>query len=462
MSKINRRWVVSLFSASKFLAFPCVVMLAMLIMGCQMAKEQATPTPIPTPIVAEKPTYTVQRGAVQKVMQFSARVSPLNEQGLFFKSSGYIKEVYKLRDESVKKGDIIAELEIDALLNQLAQAQVNLEKAQVTLDSAKESLARQLADSKANLEMREIRLKKAQEQEPSLSTRIAKLRLDEAEAVLQQAQSNYDRIAWQPGASASPAARALQAATTSYEIAKTNYELALQNEKGYKYDLEVMRKELELAKLKHSWLEQGIDPNLTKAVEQAQLTIQRSEEQIAASRMVSPMDGVLANISAVKGRMAEAFKTLAVVSNPEEVEITAQLSDSDMTNLKLDMPVTATLSSLPGNDLTGKITKLPYPFGGGGTTEKLDKQDTYTHITLDSRDVQMKVGDMVKVSVLLERTEDTLWLSPAAVRTFEGRNFVVVQAENRQRRIDIKVGIKGSDRIEVLEGLQEGQTVISQ
>jgi len=431
-------------------------------MGCQAAREQATPTPIPTPIVAEKPTYTVQRGAVQKIMQFSARVSPAKEEELFFKSSGYIKDVYKSRDQVVKKGEIIAELEIDALLNQLAQAQVNLEKANLTLQAAQKSLSQQLTDSKANLELRELRLKKAKDQDPSWSVRIAKLRMDEAQVAVELAQAAYDRIAWQAGAAASPAARSLQAATTSLEIAKANYEIALQNEKAYKYDLEVMQKELELAKVKHSWLEQGIDQNLVKAVEQAQLSVQRLEEQIAAARIVSPIDGIVANISAIKGRMAEAFKTMAVVSNQEEVEITAQLSDADLNSLTVGMPVTVTLSSLPGKDLTGKITELPYPFGSGGTTEKLDKQDTYTHIVLNDANVPMKVGDMVKVSVLLERTEDTLYLPPAAVRTFEGRNFVVVQAENRQRRIDIKVGIKGTDRIEILEGLQEGQVVISQ
>ncbi len=452
MSKINRTWVVFVFS----------VMLAMLIMGCQTAKEQATPTPIPTPIVAEKPTYTVQRGRVQKIMQFSARVSPAKEEELFFKSSGYVKDVYKARDEVVKAGDIIAEQEIDALLNQLAQAQVNLERANLTLQSAQEALSRQLEESKANLEIRELRLKKAKEQDPSWSVRIAKLRVDEAQVAVEQAQAAYDRIAWQAGASALPPARALQAATTSLEIAKANYEMAVQNAKAYQYDLDVMQKELDLAKLKHRWLEQGIDPNLVKAVEQAQLSVQRLEEQIAAARIVSPIDGVVANISVIKGRLAEAFKTMAVVANQDEVEITAQLSDADLSYLEVDVPVTVTLSSLPGQDLTGKITELPYPFSGGGTVQKLDKQDTYVHIVLNDSNVPMKAGDTVKVSVLLEQAENTLYLPPAAVRTFEGRNFVVVQAENRQRRIDIKVGIKGTERIEILEGLQEGQVVISQ
>jgi len=152
---------------------------------------------------------------------------------------------------------------------------------------------------------------------------------------------------------------------------------------------------------------------------------------------------------------------VAVVANREDVHITAQLSDAEMTELKEGMPVTVTLATL-GMPVSGKITKLPYPFGTGGTRDKLEKADPYTYIELDDASIKLSAGDTVRVSILLERSENTLYLPPAAVRSFEGRNFVVVQDEGRQRRIDIKVGVKGEDRIEILEGIEEGQVVISQ
>ena len=34
---------------------------------------EATPTPVPTPIVPEKPTYTVQRGTVVETLEFTGR-----------------------------------------------------------------------------------------------------------------------------------------------------------------------------------------------------------------------------------------------------------------------------------------------------------------------------------------------------------------------------------------------------
>ena len=50
---------------------------------------------------------------------------------------------------------------------------------------------------------------------------------------------------------------------------------------------------------------------------------------------------------------------------------------------------------------------------------------------------------------------------PQAVRTFEGRRFVVVQEEGAQRRVDITQGIKQDDRVEIVEGLEEGQVILA-
>ena len=55
-----------------------------------------------------------------------------------------------------------------------------------------------------------------------------------------------------------------------------------------------------------------------------------------------------------------------------------------------------------------------------------------------------------------------LWLPPQAIRTFEGRRFVVVQDGDAQLRVDVTIGIESDDRVEIEEGLTEGQTVIGQ
>jgi hypothetical protein len=53
-----------------------------------------------------------------------------------------------------------------------------------------------------------------------------------------------------------------------------------------------------------------------------------------------------------------------------------------------------------------------------------------------------------------------LWLPPAAVRDFQGRHFVVIQEEETQRRVDVMLGIEGASRVEILEGVAEGDIIV--
>ena len=55
-----------------------------------------------------------------------------------------------------------------------------------------------------------------------------------------------------------------------------------------------------------------------------------------------------------------------------------------------------------------------------------------------------------------------LWLPPDAVRAFEGRRFVVVREGDRERRAAIRVGIETADKVEIAEGVKEGDVVVGQ
>ena len=70
------------------------------------------------------------------------------------------------------------------------------------------------------------------------------------------------------------------------------------------------------------------------------------------------------------------------------------------------------------------------------------------------------MGDLVDVTVTVERKDDVLWLPPQAIRNFNGRRFAVIQDGDVQRRVDIKIGIQAEERVEIEEGLQAGQTVV--
>jgi multidrug efflux pump subunit AcrA (membrane-fusion protein) len=74
----------------------------------------------------------------------------------------------------------------------------------------------------------------------------------------------------------------------------------------------------------------------------------------------------------------------------------------------------------------------------------------------------LRMGDIVEVKVVLKSVTNALWLPPQAIRSFEGRNFVVVKSPGGQTsRTDVKIGIQNADRVEILDGLKEGQEIVA-
>jgi RND family efflux transporter MFP subunit len=420
-------------------------------------EQEATPTPIPTPIVPIKPTYQVQRGEVIKTVEFSGRIAPITEEELFFRTSGYVGVVYVERNDWVQAGDILAELETADLQNQLAQAQAELE-------SVRYNSTRLLAEAEANLKIAELRLAQAHARYPDLTAAEVALRqaVDaEADAAQEYKTAKEDRP-WEWRYE-----RVQEAYTNMWDNAKDNltlaqaqYDAVVAEQYISSLELEILEIEVDLARMRLEELQAGLD------IQKMELTVKRLEDQLSDARIIAPFDGQILSLSLAEGRLVEGYTPVAIIADPSELEVSADPTNDELADLTEGMPVTIELVSQPGEEVPGAIRRLPYPYGGGGrsTGTESEERDKSTRVTLDMTgdETGYERGDLVRVTAVLERKEDALWLPPQAIRTFEGRKFVVVQEGDGQLRMDVKIGIESEDRVEIEEGLSEGQIVIGQ
>lgn len=452
----------------------------------------ATPTPLPTPIVPEKPTYQVERGTVVKTLEFTGRVSPVLEQELFFKTDGFVGDVLFSRGDQVAFGDLLAELEIGDLENRLAQQQLALKTAELNLEKAEQSRTDQLLEAQIALE--KLQLQIDQEQATGSSSRLvsARVNLQAAERELGEAQDAYDQ-AWEPArdwelnvndpmclpgqGGAIPCTgetfhdrlererivseQRLVRAKDNLTVARAEYNDAYASSSVDDITAQILDKDIQLAEHRIEQLERGVDPLLALDTERARLEIQDTERRIADAQLIAPFSGQILSVAIHAGDPVNAFKTVIVLADPDALEITAELGSEDLKEMSVSQLATIRLRNRPEEDLSGQVRQLPYPYGGG--TVETDEDDTAARIAFDDPAVDLELGELATVIIVLEQKDEVFWLPPAALRTFQGRTFVVVQnSDGSQRRVDVRTGIESEDRVEILEGLSEGQIIVGE
>lgn len=481
------------FSRGLFRIFPVFVMLLLVACGSSgQSGSSATPTPLPTPVVPEKPTYQVEKGTVVKTLEFTGRVSPVLEQELFFKTDGFVADVPFSRGDQVAEGDLLAELEIGDLENQLAQQQLALKTAELNVEKAEQSQADQLLE--AQIAMEKLQLQMEQEQTAGSSSRIvsARVNLQAAERELGEAQDAYDQ-AWEPArdwelnvndniclpgqGGGAPCTgetwhdrlererivseQRLTRAKESLTVAQAEYNDAYSSSNADDITSQILEKDIQLAEQRIEQLERGVDPLLALDAERARLEIQDTERRIADAQLIAPFSGQILSVAIHAGDPVNAFKTVMVLADPSALEITAELGSEDLNEMSVGQLATVQLRNRPEEDFSGQVRQLPYPYGGG--TVETDEGDTAVRVAFDDPAVDLELGELATVIIVLEQKDDVLWLPPTALRTFQGRTFVVVQDDDgSQRRVDVRTGIESEARVEILEGLSDGQIIVGE
>lgn len=489
------------------LLYLVLILVTITLTACNGAAPDAnaTPTSIPTPIVPSKPVYEVQRGDIVKELEFSGRISPAQEKELFFREGGYVDKVTVSKGDSVTAGQVIAELENLAdlerqrVLNQyqIRLAELDLADAQLDLELFKLSLpdpeTLQAEALQAVIEA-ERALQDAQRAYNRTQTTVNQSSIDAAYAQVVLAENELDiaKKAFDPyaGKPATNLNRAyfqsqLSAVQQEYDAAVRQYnaltgatselDQALAGSNLAAAQISLTRAQAELTRLQDLPYPLGYQQELVvkqNAVERARiivdqikLTTEDLDDAITEAQIVAPFDGQILFLGLAEGRLIGAFERAVVIADTNELEVRAELSGNELQGLSEGLPVQVDLFSAPGEPVEGTIRQLP-SFSSSNDTDVIETDSsTWVELAVHPSETGFGLNERVRVTVILEQQEGVLWLPPQAVRSFEGRNFVVIQDEDGQRRIDVKLGLITSDRVEIvrvegIENLDEGQVVV--
>jgi Cu(I)/Ag(I) efflux system membrane fusion protein len=183
--------------------------------------------------------------------------------------------------------------------------------------------------------------------------------------------------------------------------------------------------------------------------------VERSGKVQANQTITTPIAGVLQELNVRAGMTLAVGETLARVNGLDRVWLAVAVPESAAGAVEVGQTVEARLATFPDAILQGTVSAiLPQT--------SADSRTVSVRVELPNPDGRLRPGLTVQVRLNRSTEQSVLWVpSEALIRT--GRRVLVMLAEDggRYRPVEVRAGQENDGQTAVLNGLEEGQQVVS-
>ncbi|MGD0445317.1 MAG: efflux RND transporter periplasmic adaptor subunit [Edaphobacter sp.] len=354
-----------------------------------------------------------ETGDIARSVVATGKVQPITKVEVKSKASGIVTRLDVDINNNVKQGQVLAQLDQQEILDQVAA-----QKAQL---AAAESNARAAAASiqydKVNAEAPDLPMYK--------NTYERNLQMSKQGVVSQQ----------------------------SLDDAQQKY-LAAANTR----DKAVSQISVDSSKLRQAEAQ----------VAQNQASLKQLEEQLSYTTITSPMEGTILSRDVEIGDAVSSILVLGstatlvmTIGDTSQVYVQGKVDESDIGRVYLGQAARIKVESFKDKTFQGKVTKIA-PLG----VEKDNVTTFEVRVSIDNPGGELKANMTANAEILLEEHKNVLTVPEQAVLYDKDRNASVEvpdpKEKNGRRTVDIKAGISNGTKTEVLAGLKAGDTVILQ
>src|SRR5579863_5462226 len=387
--------------------WPMAVLAVLLasLSGC--SKEPAEKEPVvPVQVVAVEKT-TIEHTVVAEAVLF-----PLAQSAIVPKISAPVKNFLVTRGSRVHEGELLAVLEHQDLSAAARDTKGAYDQAQATYEIS----------TGAELP--------AEMQKAQLEVQAAQQMLDAQQKVYESRQELFQQGAL-PRKELDQSRVDLTQARNQYEMAQKHLE-AMQAI-GRQQTLKSAAGQLESAKGKYLG----------------------ATAQLSYSEIRSPINGVIADRPLYPGEMAAAGTPLLTVMDISQVIARAHIPQPEAALLALGDNASIIA---PGDDkpVEGKVTVI---------SPALDPNSTTVEVWVQAKNPEqsLKPGTSVQLSMLARTIPDALVIPAASLLTAEDGTTSVMLAgsDNRAHQKPVKVGVRQDDDVQIVEGLHEGDRIVT-
>jgi HlyD family secretion protein len=355
----------------------------------------------------------VERGDLAKAVVATGKIDPIVKVEVKSKASGIVQSLLVDYGDTVKKGQILAELDKQQILAQVNQTRASLEAAEAAAHAAEADLEHAKYDAEG----------------PDVP-------------MLKRA---YDR-AQQMAKDGVVSASALDDAQKNYELAVNKQQLGKANAVSA------------AAKLRQAQAQ----------VSQAKAQLAEKEEEYRNSTIVSPIDGVVLSRDVEVGSAVSSILVLGssatlvmTLGDTREVYVKGKVDESDIGKVYMGQPARIKVESYKDRTFSGKVTKIS-PMG----VEKDNVTTFEVRVSIDNAKGELKSQMTANAEIILEEHKGVLMIPEASLMYDKDRKASVEtpdpSAKDGKKKLAVTVGISNGSKTELLTGLKEGQQVILQ
>jgi macrolide-specific efflux system membrane fusion protein len=189
-------------------------------------------------------------------------------------------------------------------------------------------------------------------------------------------------------------------------------------------------------------------------------TIRYNETQMSYANIYAPISGVIASVTTQQGETVSVSSlnvpTFVTIVDLNRLEIYTYVDETDIGKIKPGFDATFTVDSFPDKDFKGKVTAI-YP--------KATIQDNVVYyitvISIDNPEGKLKPDMTVNATIYLNKRDNVLAVPNKSIKREGGKKVVTILENNKPVQKAVKTGWKDSAYTEILEGLKEGDKVVT-
>ncbi|MDM8521012.1 efflux RND transporter periplasmic adaptor subunit [Anaerolineales bacterium HSG6] len=441
----------------KFLLWSVLLATTWLTIACGTSETTGAPQAQSERQVAQVTAVevaTVETGEIASIFNYSGNINPKASADIVPKVSGEIKEILVKVGDEVKAGDPIAIIDDELLQIDANNAGLVLKAAQLQLTQMELGVRPdEIAAARASVQLVETALNDVTHISDDERT-TAVLSLAQAQAQLRQAQAEYDKIAWADQVGLTPQALQLEQSTAAYEASLASYNLQTNPSASTLAPLEaeLVQARLNLVKTEAPFLPIEFEM-MRNQIAQAEVAVEKTNLQVGYATVVAPFDGFIESVDVEIGALVSSQSSVAGIIS-KALEVGVDVEESRFTALAEGLPASLMVSAYPGREFPAVVNEVP------------PVADSTTHtfalkITPLDEDGLLRGGMFADVSILAEQRTQTLLVPRAAVTLVDNQPVIFVVVTQKTEMRPIVTGLRDRDRIEILSGLEAGETVIT-